>query len=69
MQIASNSLASQLPSMSILKSANRQPELAGELISKTIAGLATTQSIQATPQTAPPSLAQRGIGSIINTVA
>lgn len=69
MNISSSSQAHQMPSMSILKSANQQPELAGELISKTIAGLLSTQSVQIAPQTASPSPTQSGIGTMINTVA
>ena len=69
MQISPRSQANQLSSLSVLKSANQQPELAGELISKTIAGLLSTQSVQATPQTVSPSPVQSGVGTIINTVA
>lgn len=69
MRILPTSQATQLPSLSVLKSANQQPELAGELISKTIAGLLSPQSVQATPQTVSPSPAQSGVGTIINTVA
>ncbi len=69
MNISSNSRLNQFPNMSILKSANQQPELAGELISKTIAGLLSAQAAQTTPQSAQPSLAQSGIGNIVNTVA
>ena len=69
MRILPTSQATQLPSLSVLKSANQQPELAGELISKTIAGLLSVQSVQATPQTASPSPAQSGVGTFINTVA
>lgn len=69
MHILPTSQANQLPSLSILKSANQQPELAGELISKTIAGLLSTQSVRATPQTVLPSPAQSSVGTIINTVA
>lgn len=69
MQIPPSSQANQLPSMSVLKSANQQPELAGALISKTIAGLLSAQSIQAAPQTVSPSSARPGVGTLINTVA
>ena len=69
MDISLSSRTNQLASMSILKSANQQTELAGELISKTIAGLASVQSVQATPQPVSPSPAQAGVGTIINTVA
>ena len=69
MNISSSSTPNQFPNMSILKAANQQPELAGELISKTIAGLLSVQSAQTTAQSAQSSLAQSGIGSIINTVA
>lgn len=69
MHISPTSQANQLPSLSVLKSANQQPELAGELISKTIANLLSAQSVQATPQTASPSTAQSGASTLINTVA
>jgi len=69
MNISSSSMASQSPNISILKAANQQPELAGDLISKTIAGLLSAQSAQTTPQSVLPTLAQSGIGSLINTVA
>ncbi len=69
MHISPTSQANQLPSLSVLKSANQQPELAGELISKTIAGLLSAQSVQATPQTVSPSPAQSGASTLINTVA
>ena len=69
MHISPTSQANHLASLSVLKSANQQPELAGELISKTIASLLSVQSVQATPQTVSPLPAQSGAGTLINTVA
>lgn len=69
MHILPTSQATQLPSLSVLKSANQQPELAGELISKTIAGLLSAQSVQATPLIVSPSPAQSSVGTLIDTVA
>ena len=63
MQIASSVAATA--NLSVLKSANEQPHLAGELISKTIEGLMQTQTVQTPVQ----PVAPRGTGTIINTTA
>ncbi|WP_306549494.1 hypothetical protein [Desulfobulbus sp.] len=63
MQIASSVAATA--NLSVLKSANEQPHLAGELISKTIEGLMQTQTVQTPVQPVAPS----GTGTIINTTA
>lgn len=66
MQIASSVAATA--NLSVLKSANEQPHLAGELISKTIEGLMQTQTVQTPVQPVVP-VAPSGTGTIINTTA
>jgi hypothetical protein len=68
MQIASASSVASMASLSVLKSANEQPTLAGELISKTIEGLMQAQLAQTPVQTVELS-AVTGIGRIVNTTA
>lgn len=63
MQIASSVAATA--NISVLKSANEQPHLAGELISKTIEGLVQAQTVQTPVQPVAPS----GTGTIVNTTA
>jgi hypothetical protein len=69
MKIASHSMATQATIMSILKSANQQPELAGELISKTVDSMLASQALQTPSQPVPPLLSQPGTGSLIDTFA
>ena len=49
MQVASIAMAQQ-GSLSILKSANQQPQLAADLISKTIASMMQAQNVQSPAQ-------------------
>ncbi len=53
---------------SVLKTANEQPRLAGELISKTVEGMIQNQYAQASAQPVDVS-AITGTGKIINTTA
>lgn len=69
MEISSRSMANQLSGLTILKSANKQSELAGELISKTVASMLATQKVQAPSEQVTAASAQPATGSIINTVA
>ncbi len=69
MEISSSILASRQTNVSILKSANHQPELAGELISKTIESLVDIQATQTVHQPATASPLQSIIGQLINTIA
>jgi hypothetical protein len=69
MEISSSSMANQLPGMTILKSANKQSELAGDLISKTVASMLTTQKVQASSEQVTVASSQSATGGIINTVA
>jgi hypothetical protein len=66
MQITSSGAATA--NMSILKSANEQPHLAGELISKTVEGLMQAQASQTSVPSAAP-LATSGKGTIVNITA
>ena len=66
MQIASSVAATA--NLSVLKSANEQPHLAGELISKTIEGLMQTPTVQTPVQPVAP-VAPSGTGTIVNTTA
>lgn len=66
MQITSSGAATA--NMSILKSANEQPHLAGELISKTVEGLMQAQTSQ-TPVPSAAPLATSGKGTIVNITA
>ncbi len=50
MQTASISNSSSFSTVSVLKEANKQPQLAGELISKTVESLMQTTSAQAAAQ-------------------
>ncbi len=68
MQITSVVNAGSIASVSVLKSANEQPILAGELISKSVEGLIQAQVAQVPVQ--PVNLAATfGSGTIINTTA
>lgn len=70
MEILSNATTSQVPILSILKSANKQPELAGELISKTVEGLVAGQTVRTMPNAITTASPPESVtGSIINTVA
>lgn len=69
MEISSSVLANQMSSLSILKSANQQPELAGELISKTIEGMSKPQLLQTTPQPVTPLPPEPVSGQVINIYA
>ena len=68
MQTASVSNLTTSGSMSMLKSANEQPKLAGELISKTVEGMMQIQSAQSPAQHIDTSEIS-GTGKIINTTA
>jgi len=60
---------SALPTdLSILKSANQQPELAGDLIAKTVASMSQTQTAQSPAQSIDMSKIT-GTGKIINVTA
>lgn len=68
MQIMPVTHVNSAVNLSILKSANEQPNLAGELISKTVEGLMQAQLAQVqTPLYDVSALA--GTGSTINTAA
>lgn len=69
MEISSRSMANQWPGLAIFKSANKQSELAGELISKTVASMLATQKVQASGEQVTVASPQSATGSIINTVA
>jgi len=66
MEIASSTVATT--NMSVLKSANEQPRLASELISKTIEGLMQAQAAQTSVQPVA-SVAASGTGTLVNTIA
>lgn len=68
MQIASVGNLTSSGSMSMLKSANEQPKLAGELISKTVEGMMQNQSVQSPAQHIDISEIS-GTGKIINITA
>jgi hypothetical protein len=65
MQIAGIPYQKSLNSLSVLKTANEQPNLAGELISKTVEGMQS----QNAPTPAQPIHVSTGTGRIINTTA
>lgn len=68
MQISGTSATSSSVGLSILKSANRQPELAGDLIAKTLAGMAQMQTGQSSVQ--PVDISKiTGTGKLINITA
>lgn len=69
MEISANTTANQFSSLYILKSANKQPELAGELISMTIASMQTMQTIQAVSEQVNSLPEHSASGRIVNTVA
>jgi hypothetical protein len=68
MQIAGTRNTPSSGSISILKSANEQPKLAGELISKTVEGMAQIQSAQ-TPAQPVDMSGITGTGTLINIKA
>ena len=68
MQINSSSNPSTAYTMAMLKSANEQPELAGELISKTVSGLLQAKGTRALAQPVDNS-AITGTGSLIDITA
>ncbi len=68
MQISGTSATSSSVGLSILKSANQQPELAGDLIAKTLADMAQMQTGQSSAQ--PIDISEiTGTGKIINITA
>lgn len=67
MQTADISSSNFSPAVSILQTANKEPQLAGELISKTVENLMQTQLAQSSAQLL--SSPQTGVGIIINTTA
>lgn len=68
MQIAGTRNTASSGSISILKSANEQPKLAGELISKTVEGMVQIQSAQSPAQRIDIS-GITGTGTLINIKA
>lgn len=68
MQIASAGSLTFLASMSMLKSANEQPQLAGELISRTVEAMMQIQSAQSPAQHIDISEIS-GTGKIVNITA
>jgi hypothetical protein len=68
MQIPGTSNSVLSSGLSILKSANQQPELAGDLIAKTVAGISQTQTVQSSAQSVDMSKIT-GTGKIINITA
>lgn len=68
MEITSAINAATGAATSVLKAANQQPSLAGELISKTVETLMQAQ-VQQTQAPVQPVTTTAGIGSIVNTVA
>lgn len=69
MELSSSILTKQLPGLSILQSANRQPELAGELIDRTMEGLRKLQPVPTTPKTAATPTMESATGQVINIYA
>jgi hypothetical protein len=67
MQVTGLSNANVLISGSVLRTANEQPQLAGELISKAVASMMQTQNVQTPAQ--PVAAAGLETGTIINTTA
>ena len=65
MQTAGIPYQKPLNSLSVLKTANEQPKLAGELISKTVESMQS----QNAPTPIQPIHASTGMGKIINTTA
>jgi len=68
MQIPGKSNSALSAGLSILKSANQQPELAGDLIAKTVAGMSQMQTAQSQAQSIDMSEIT-GTGKIINITA
>lgn len=68
MQIPGTSSSALPTSLSILKSANQQPELAGDLIAKTVAGMSQMSTAQSPAQSNDISEIT-GTGKIINITA
>jgi len=68
MQITNMSNSASSSGVSILKSANEQPKLAGELISRTVENMVQIQTAQSPAR--PIDISEiTGIGKIINTTA
>ena len=68
MQIPGTSKSASSAGLPILKSANQQPKLAGDLIAKTVAGMSQMQTAQSSAQSIDMSKIT-GIGKIINITA
>ncbi len=68
MQIPGTSNSSLSVGLPILKSANQQPKLAGDLIAKTVAGMSQMQTTQSPTQSIDMSKTT-GTGKIINITA
>ena len=68
MQINGISNPATVINESVLRSANEQPQLAGELISQAVAGLMQIQNVQPPAQPVPVA-EMTGTGGIINTMA
>lgn len=68
MQIPGTSNSALPAGLSILNSANQQPELAGDLIAKTVDGISQTKTAQSPSQSTDMSRIT-GTGKIINITA
>jgi len=68
MQITGIANLKELISGAVLRATNEQPQLAGDLISKTVAGLMQNQTVQSSGQPVPVS-GMPETGGIINTTA
>ncbi|MFT5729709.1 MAG: hypothetical protein ACI8PB_003880 [Desulforhopalus sp.] len=68
MQIPGTSNSALSAALPILKSANQQPRLAGDLIAKTVAGMSQMQTAQ-TPAQSIDMSRSTGTGKIINITA
>lgn len=68
MQITGTNSSAASASMSLLKSANEQPKLAGELISRTVDNMVQAQAVQSPAQRIDMSEIS-GTGKLINITA
>ena len=68
MQITGTNSSAASASMSLLKSANEQPKLAGELISRTVDNMVQAQTVQSPAQRIDMSEIS-GTGKLINITA
>ena len=69
MQISAASNPATMYSLSMIKTANEQPKLAGDLISKTIDGMQQVQQAVQSPAQPVAAPADSGKGTLINITA